>query len=35
MKEENANEIKALLTDGEKIQSALKITKKNLTDQEK
>ncbi|MBR5645492.1 MAG: type I restriction-modification system subunit M [Treponema sp.] len=32
--EENADEIKALLTDGEKIQSELKTTKKNLTDQE-
>lgn len=32
--EENVDEIKALLTDGEKIQSALKTTKKNLTDQE-
>lgn len=32
--EENADEIKVLLTDGEKIQFALKTTKKNLTGQE-
>ena len=32
--EENAEEIKALLTCGEKIQTALKTTKKNLLDQE-
>ena len=32
--EENADEIKDLLKDGEKLQSELKTTKKNLTDQE-
>ena len=32
--EENADEIKALLSEGEKIQAALKTTKKNLTNQE-
>ena len=32
--EENADEIKALLNEGEKIQAALKTTKKNLTGQE-